>query len=302
MNYIDRLASNTTAIFLFHGVILENNYKIRNYNRKHVEVSYFEDLIFKLCQHGNPISLDLFLRSQKDTSIKLPTHSFVITFDDGFENNYSVAAPILEKYEVPAIFYITTGLVDKNLMTWVDKMEFCLEKSKEIEIGLPWDERIIKLNSPEEKIQFMEDVRSFVKYNRNAPIEKLLQNVYDSCQRMPILNSSDPLDLKMSWNQVKQLHSSPLFTIGGHSHKHPILSFLERDELENEILHSLNLIHECIGTRPIHYAYPEGLQHCYNQEVINCLKNNSIECCPNAIDGVANQRDDPFHLPRIMVV
>ena len=75
---------------------------------------------------GEPLSLDQVINFHKEKT-PLPDFSFSITFDDGFENNYSVAKPILEKLSIPATFYISTNLVDKNLMTWIDQIEFCID-------------------------------------------------------------------------------------------------------------------------------------------------------------------------------
>ncbi len=46
---------------------------------------------------------------------KLPEYSVWITFDDGFSDNYTNACPILKKYEIPAIIFITTGYINKRV-------------------------------------------------------------------------------------------------------------------------------------------------------------------------------------------
>ncbi|MFH1452519.1 MAG: hypothetical protein ABIH00_00885 [Armatimonadota bacterium] len=52
----------------------------------------------------------------------------------------------------------------------------------------------------------------------------------------------------------------------------------------------------------MHYSYPEGLDYCYSDEVINMLKEYGIKCSPTAIDGVNKVGDDLFHLKRVAVV
>ena len=52
-----------------------------------------------------------------------PKNSFALTFDDGFENNMSIAAPILTDYKVPATIYVTTNFIENNEMSWIDKIE-----------------------------------------------------------------------------------------------------------------------------------------------------------------------------------
>ena len=65
----------------------------------------------EIIKKGNSISLDDFLYFKKIK--KLPPNSYIITFDDGFYNNLSIAIPILEKFNNKAIFYLTTNFIKK---------------------------------------------------------------------------------------------------------------------------------------------------------------------------------------------
>ena len=65
-----------------------------------------------------------------------PRHSVVITFDDGYADNYSNAFPVLKKYSVPATIFVIPGWVNENkpdIMTW-DQIR-ALVKSGLVEIG-----------------------------------------------------------------------------------------------------------------------------------------------------------------------
>src|SRR5262249_22288404 len=94
----------------------------------------------------------------------------------------------------------------------------------------------------------------------------------------------------------------PDFTIGGHTHTHRIMSHLSPEELADEVDMSLKLLEDKGGIARRHYSYPEGLQHCYSPEVIECLKNRGIVCSPTAEDGINGVDEDPFHLKRIFVM
>ena len=98
------------------------DYKIRNYNRKHIEKDYFYKICSKLSKSGNALSMDQIYDILKKKK-KLPERSFAITFDDGFYNNFKIAAPILKDLNLPATFYITTNFIDKNYMSWIDIVE-----------------------------------------------------------------------------------------------------------------------------------------------------------------------------------
>ena len=60
----------------------------------------------------------------------MPRNAYAITFDDGFENNYSLAAPILDDFNLPATFYFSTDFIENNSMSWIDKIEYCVELKK----------------------------------------------------------------------------------------------------------------------------------------------------------------------------
>lgn len=59
---------------------------------------------------------------QKKT--KLPPKPVLITFDDGYDNNYSVAFPILKKYNFTATFFVITSYMNgKGMMSWPELKE-----------------------------------------------------------------------------------------------------------------------------------------------------------------------------------
>ena len=105
----------------------------------------------------------------------------------------------------------------------------------------------------------------------------------------------------MSWMQVSEANKSDLLTIGGHSHTHSILSYLNSEQLNYEIDTSLELLDKKADVQSLHYSYPEGLKHCYSDNVIKELKKRGVRCCPTAISGKNNASDDLFHLRRIMI-
>ena len=112
----------------------------------------------------------------------------------------------------------------------------------------------------------------------------------------------DPvLDQKMNWDQIRELQRDELFTVGGHGATHRILSFLNATDLEQEIHTSLDRLRSEINQEPVHYSYPEGLEHCYSDDVIKTLKKYGIVCSPSAEDGVNRVGDDLFRLKRILV-
>lgn len=299
MNPVDRLSSDGLAIFLFHGVVEKSKYSVRNYTHKHLEKKFFHKLIQDLSKKGKPLSMDEIVALRMEGK-PYPPKSFAITFDDGFENNFSIAAPILEDFEIPAMFYVTTGFIDDNGMSWIDRIEYCLECAPKGRIRFPWNSEDSIYSSREDKIKLLQEVRVKVKKDPQIDVDQFVSDIFHQCAVQEIFSSDDPLDKKMTWEQVRTLGESELFSVGGHSHRHRILSYLSPDELDEEISISMHLLQDEGKLKVEHYSYPEGMEFCYSSNVIRCLKDYGIVCSPSAIDGV-NKNEDLFHLKRINV-
>ncbi|HWP95226.1 MAG TPA: polysaccharide deacetylase family protein [Syntrophomonadaceae bacterium] len=301
MNLQDRLNDHKLSIFLFHGVVNNSDYTVRNYTRKHLPSGYFRECISSLSKSGYALSMDDVIKYHQ-TGEPFPPGAFVVTFDDGFENNYSVAAPILCDYKVPATFYFSTFFIETNAMSWIDHIEYCFENTKQLSLRLPWQVESVDIGTVQNKLMILDYLRAYVKTDASISEELLVKEIYRQCGSEEIKSSDDPLDLKVTWKQVQELSGHKLFTIGGHSHHHVNLAFLSNTELENEIKTSFMLMKDKAGITLRHYSYPEGLEYCYSPQVIAILKKYGIECCPTAIDGTNQSSDDLFHLKRIAVV
>lgn len=296
----ERLTDGGLAIFLFHGVIEKRRGQVRNYTGKHLLRSRFRQVLDDLMRVGAPMSMDEVVEHWR-AGRPLPPRAFAITFDDGFENNVSVAAPILRELRLPATFYVTTSFVEGNRMSWVDRIEHCLEAVPAGSVQLPWHGSPRPFGDAPGKIALLQDIRTRAKTDPRVDPEALADTVVAQCGGPAAACSDDPLDRKMSWAQVRELAEDPLFSVGGHSHGHRILSFLEPQELHEEIDTSLELLALRAGVRPRHYSYPEGLEWCYSEQVSEALRRRGVVCCPTAEDGVNALGDDLFRLRRITV-
>ena len=300
LDYSKFLNKNKIPIFLFHGVTKKKvNYKIRNYNRKHIDKDYFYKVCLKLKRIGNPISMDQIYQiiSKKK---KIPPYSFGVTFDDGFLNNYSVAAPILKDLNLPTTFYITTNFVDKNYMVWADRLERILEENSKNKIEVPWGS--FKVSTNKDKIFFLRNLRRIFKSKNSYDFDNITDDIISQFDKRIKYTGNSEIDKKMNWKNIISLNSENIFTIAPHSHNHKILSFCDDKTLKNEISKSIYFLKQKAKITNIHYSYPDGQKNHYNKQVIKLLKDSGIKCCPSAITGVNNLKTNLFDLKRIMVV
>lgn len=298
-DYSTFLQGDGIAIFLFHGVIPEKRHKVRNYTNKHLERGRFVSILRSLCANGIPISMNDIVGAFLNRK-ELPRRAFAITFDDGFENNYSIAAPVLQDFGIPTTFYVTTDFIESNAASWIDMIEYAVEKKEKFWLKLPFLAVHALYEEIEQKHDLLEKIRDHVKNDPTIDPYKLAHDIWNQLG-IPSMEVDPELDRKMSWTQLQNLSEEGLFKIGGHGHTHRILSYLEPSELEREVATSVERLRTQLGITIQHYSYPEGLASCYSSRVIDVLKEHGIVCAPSAEHGINHIGDDLFHLKRIMV-
>lgn len=298
-NFQERKGDEIT-ILLYHGVTKEDSYGIENYSAKHINDNTFARQMKYISENCSPISIDDYLSSYLN-NLTLPKNSVIVSFDDGFRNNYTTAAPILEEFQIPAVFYISSGIVNTDIMFWVDILEDCLNHSqaKNIEIDLEKKFSFSLLNDSQ-KIHALDKIKAFCKSASYEEMQRVVQQVESKCGVQSSVENSKNYE-KIKWNELSELNQNDLFTIGGHSLYHVILSQLDIKRLDIEIRSSIDLLNINLGTEIVHYSYPEGKKNHFNSAVINCLKKYNIICCPTAEPGLNPKNTNPFFLKRIMV-
>ena len=71
--------------------------------------------------------------------IKKPGRYVMISFDDGYRDNYDLAFPILKSHGVPATFFLCTGFLDDKMVSWWDEIAWLMRSSQRPELDLsPW--------------------------------------------------------------------------------------------------------------------------------------------------------------------
>lgn len=288
------------TFLLYHGVTDQPSEGIENRQGKHITAGEFTAHMDFVSANCSPLSVNewLLLRTERKP---LPERSVIVSFDDGFANNATVAAPILKERNIPAVFYITSGIISTNIMFWVDVLEDCLNLCSKKSIRVCLDkEHDFPTGTDDERFASLLAIKGWCKKVSALEKDRVLKEVEASTGVDPLVNHA-PNYRKATWSQLKKLHADPLFTIGGHSLYHNILSSLDDRALELEIRGSLDLLESNLGERPKHYSYPEGQAHHYDERTVSLLKAEGIVCSPSAMCGLNDPHDDPFHLRRIMV-
>jgi peptidoglycan/xylan/chitin deacetylase (PgdA/CDA1 family) len=295
------LGDSEVSVFLFHGVTPRTQYGVRNYTGKHLAKDSFVDIIRHLVARGHPASMDDLLAHVTGVE-PCPARSFVITFDDGFWNNASVAAPVLSDFGVPATFYVTTDFIDLDAMSWVDRIEAAVASTALTEVTCPHPvEGTHRIATTDDQIRFMSLVRLGVKGDPRTDADQFADHLVELLLGGRVADTVEVLDRKLSWDNVRQLEADPLFMVGGHGRTHRILGYLDPAEMRMELVHCIKQLRIQGGARAEHFSYPEGFVGSYTTELIDTLGELSVTTGVTTESGTNGRGQDPMALRRFFV-
>jgi peptidoglycan/xylan/chitin deacetylase (PgdA/CDA1 family) len=233
--------------FLFHRVSNE-----QDQFWPPMKPALFEKIIQTLSRSHNVISLEEY---HQTNSSQIQTRKLVtILFDDGFKDNIVYAAPILERYKCPASFYIVTNCIDRNIPTWTYLLDYALQQTKMPALRLSGAD--VPVNLQKILLADKNSVRQLKPWIKKLSNRRRLEIVEEI--ELQLNDIIVPPNMMMNWEDIRQLKNAG-FTIGSHSHTHPMLASLnDEKEIADELAISFNMIHQHLNERPETISYPIG--------------------------------------------
>lgn len=219
----------------------------------------------------------------------------VLTFDDGYRDNYEIVFPILKQKGLPATFFLVTDYIGRNKPLWDWEIVTMLNKNIDrIEI----EGEIIHKRKKESDLSFafriLDKMRSAGFKERQKVMDFLRE--HSKIENLPDFSR----DSCMTWEQVKDMSDAGM-EIGAHSISHRSLSRVPLEEALYEIKGSKKIIEKNTNKPCNHFAFPFGSQRDYNQTLIDHVRNAGFQTCLLNIHGYNHVKKDGFCFKRIII-
>jgi peptidoglycan/xylan/chitin deacetylase (PgdA/CDA1 family) len=196
---------------------------------------------------------------------ELPPRAFLVTFDDGYKNNLTVAAPILKSFGIPAIVFVSTGYIETKRFFWFHEMSLRILDWQVDEIRLPLEDRPAAV--PKAPFERRLLARRAVEQCKTIPNEARLEylNYLRSQNLARSVDGNEEFEA-MNWDEVRGLGRFGI-EVGSHTVEHPILSQLSVPEASAELRESKQTIERELQSPCYALAYPNGRSVDYSGEV-----------------------------------
>lgn len=184
----------------------------------------------------------------------------LLTFDDGFVNNYRLALPVLVRHRVPALFFVTTWHMETGEPFWFDRVVEPIQAAGVCQLDLrPLGLGAYRLPAAPaaKRWDAIQVVLEEIKRSR-SDLEAVVREVERAaglgCRKGEVRRRYRPLTRK----EIQAMAVSGWCRFGSHSHRHEILTGLDDAALAQNLGESRTILEEVTGEAVDQVAYPNG--------------------------------------------
>lgn len=294
------LARNTP---LWSGLVVLNYHRVGDWQNSLFDHDLWSATAEDFEQQLRFLSLnfDLIRLHDLDRIWNQPRGRYVlITFDDGYLDNYEWAFPLLRAFNSPATFFLTTGFLDNRKMAWWDEISWMVRSTEQSSLEENhWTGVSLSL----EPDQATQTIKSLLRVYKNLTGEKT--DEYLNFLADATGTGRCPTEIAdqvwMNWDMIREMNEAGM-DFGGHTVNHPILANHPEETQRFEIEHCKQRIEAEIETPISAFSYPVGARDSFNECTRRCLKQAGYRWGFSYYGGYSHLGPhDACDLPRIAV-
>jgi peptidoglycan/xylan/chitin deacetylase (PgdA/CDA1 family) len=286
-------------VLAFHGVTASPARNICNYEGMHLHVSIFARLMRHLVARYRVVPLACVVDWLEGRGSP-PPRAVVVTFDDGFRNVLTTAAPVLQRLGIPATLYVAADFVFDGRMLWPDRLLSALALTRRSHVDVEWggETHGFDLRGDDRKIDANRRLRAVCK---SLPQAGRLALVEDVVARLGVAESA----LAGAWDDQRPLDPGELgrlaaagIEVGSHTCSHPIVTRLEAADARRELEESKRVIEAAVGRPCLDFAYPNGQPGDFDRESHLRVREAGYRSAVTTIKRRVTPGNGCFEIPR----
>ncbi len=282
------------AILMYHSVLSDPKRQADTLGGIiHSEVA-FRGQMELLAREFHPLSLDEIVK-RFHAGEDLPKRSVVVTFDDGYADNYEVAMPILDQFGIPALFYATMDCVENKRLPWPSRLRFAFRNTK----LTAWTDSRSKswnLRDPIHREQAYLAACDACCQLSGAVQEEFVKRVEQESQScLPVESGA----LMMTYEQLRglTLHGH---VVGSHTMTHPNMAQLKPEEAYRELAESKHRLELQLSMPIKHFSYPcPALSPHWSEQTVEQSRALGYETAVTTDSGLTRRADSLLCLKRL---
>ena len=229
-------------------------------------------------------------------------YTALITFDDGYFDNYEIAFPILKARDTSACFFVPTESIEGRRLGWWDIISYIVKNTRKGSVNI---QGAISLQLDIESLGPEAAIRHILgrfKTDKQVDADLVLEELAAACDVGMPSNEVQSGQL-MTVENLLEMQGAGM-EIGGHGHSHRVLGQLTEVEQKTEIGRCTEMLSQWMGQRTRAFAYPVGLEGSYSDITKSLVNNFGYDVAFNFIEKARAARfnqADRYDIDRLAV-
>lgn len=233
----------------------------------------------------------------------LPKGAVALTLDDGYADALANVKPLLERYQIPATVFVTSGYLGRAF--WWDELERMLFAPARLPARLSlrvngaayeWPRDVSTDGGSGDRRQHL--LRSLYRWLLPLSPDERQEAMVALRDWAGVEPDDQPRARVLTADEVIELAAGDLVDIGAHTVSHPVLSALPLPQQQSEIEGSKAHLEELLGRPVTSFSYPNGSCSRETRAIVRELR---FSCACASDKDVAWRGSDPFYMPRFWV-
>ena len=289
-----RFAPSAAVVLMYHSIAEDERATEHILGVSRGRTS-FEAHMETLARHFSPVSIE-DVAQFAESGRQLPPRAVAVTFDDGFADNYDIALPILNRYGVPATFYIMVDAVANGALPWYCRIRFAFSTTAKSDWSNPTSNQKYTFRSPMERKAVMTAAWESAAKMTGKQQQDFVSGIEKSLEIEPIKGRNG---FMLTWEEVRALKKAG-HIIGAHTLSHPNLAHVSASEARSEIVGSRDTLEKEMGEPVEHFSYPHpALNPQWSSLTHDITREAGFKSAVLTTPGPVRTGDDPLALRRI---
>ena len=279
---------------------------------KGLDIRLFRQQIEFMKNNFNVVTMEQVIEAVVG-NFELPKRALLLTFDDGYIDNYIAALPVLEEFRVQGSFFITGKTFAAHQLLDVNKIHYILACADIRELlcdvknkmnyyrGIEFDyastEELFHIYAVANRFDTKETI--FVKRMLQTVLPEKVRTMIASDLFEKYVGVSEKQlahELYLTEEQIQTMKRHGMF-IGVHGYAHDWLGNLPKEKMQQDIDQALKVMEPFIDRNEWVMNYPYGS---YNVDVIDYVKQKGAKLGVTTEAKIADLRQDYVYLlPRL---
>ncbi len=287
----------------FRGLLVLNYHRIGNASQTPFDgglfsatAEQFEQQLAFYRRHFDVLSIDDLATAGRNPAGRY----LLITFDDGYRDNYDLAFPLLRAARIPALFFLASGFLDAPRVPWWDEIAWMFGQTRVTR--LDWREHFEQRLEWSAESTILPRIRVLRRY-WSLPGSQTVEFLDTLGQRLETGRVPAELarTLFIDWEMARTMQAAGI-QFGAHTVNHPILGRLTRAEQFFEVAHSKQRLDAELNQQTSAFSYPVGKQDMFNADTRDALREAGLTWGFSHYGGMSDWPIcDPYDIRRVPV-